>query len=285
MESITWLLVNDKWIRYTGSTSTRKIYYRAHEAKRVGAATFYMYGFTRDQRVTGMYTTYDLTKELKCSVLDGVPVEELPRHIVLDKKEKKVSKKPANPKQAFGDKKPDLRLLPLSGQLAQWEAHKDGANKYGPFNWRENSVEANTYINAAKRHLELFAAGEERARDTGVSNLGAVMACCAILIDAAAHNMLLDNRHKSQKDCDLLHEAEAMVLSLRKAQEAREKNKPVIKNGWTLISNEKHRPNFIGYDFVEYKYSPTGNSFLCIRSGQEAVNWQKVYCWRPTDGE
>lgn len=132
---------------------------------------------------------------------------------------------PANPKQVYGDKKPDLRLLPLTGQLAQWEAHKDGALKYGPFNWRETPVEANTYINAAKRHLELYAAGEEVARDTQVQNLGAVMACCAILIDAAAHDTLIDNRYISPVDCDVLEAAENMVAHLRAAQAEREANK------------------------------------------------------------
>lgn len=129
---------------------------------------------------------------------------------------------PANPKQLFGDKKPDLRLLPLTAQLAQWGAHKDGANKYGPFNWRENPVEANTYVNAAKRHLELFAAGEDFARDTGVDNLGAVMACCAILIDARSHDTLIDNRFKSPVDCDALHNAEDIVSYLRDLQEERD---------------------------------------------------------------
>lgn len=134
---------------------------------------------------------------------------------------------PVNPKQLYGDKKPDLRLLPLVGQLAQWEAHKDGANKYGPFNWRDNPVEANTYINAAKRHLELWAAGEERARDTSVNNLGAVMACCAILLDAQAHDCLIDNRYHSQVDADALHEAEHMLKLLREAQEARDVNNSI----------------------------------------------------------
>lgn len=127
-----------------------------------------------------------------------------------------------NPKKQFGDKKPDLRLLPLTAQLAQWEAHCDGRNKYGEFNWRINPVEANTYINAAKRHLELYAAGEEHARDTHVQNLGAVMACCAILIDAAEHDTLIDNRVKSSVDCDALHNAELMVERLRNMQMERD---------------------------------------------------------------
>ena len=132
---------------------------------------------------------------------------------------------PANPKQVYGDKKPDLMLLPLIGQLAQWEAHKDGANKYGPFNWRTNPVEAGTYINAAKRHLMLWAAGEEHARDTGVNNLGAVMACCAILLDAQLHDSLIDNRLISCKEADALHNAETMVEHLKKLHAERQESK------------------------------------------------------------
>lgn len=135
--------------------------------------------------------------------------------------------KPANPKKIFGDKKPRLSLVPLSGQLAQFEAQYDGALKYGEVNWRENPVEIMTYIDAALRHLLLFASGEELARDTKVQNLGAVMACCSIIIDAGVHGTLIDNRSHSPQTCDLLHEAEAKVTMLRKAQEERE----IAKNG------------------------------------------------------
>lgn len=128
---------------------------------------------------------------------------------------------PPNPKKIFGDKKPRLSLLPLVGQLAQEEAQRDGMLKYGEYNWRDNPVEAMTYLDAALRHLQLFMNGEAKARDTGVSNLGAVMACCAIILDAEANGALIDNRIKSKAACDALHEAEKMVLKLRKAQEKR----------------------------------------------------------------
>ena len=61
-----------------------------------------------------------------------------------------------NPKQLFGDKKPPLAYIPLSAQLANLEALYDGMQKYGPLNWRENPVEAMTYVEAAMRHLQLF---------------------------------------------------------------------------------------------------------------------------------
>ncbi|QOE32082.1 hypothetical protein CPT_Palo_023 [Rhizobium phage Palo] len=133
--------------------------------------------------------------------------------------------KAPNPKQAFGDKKPRLGLVPLSGMLKQQQAHMDGALKYGWVNWRENPVEAQTYIEAALRHLRLFENGEATARDTRVNNLGAVMACCAILIDAELHGTMIDNRRKSPETCDLLHEEEKMVAHLRKMQAKREERK------------------------------------------------------------
>lgn len=139
-----------------------------------------------------------------------------------DINKKKSGQPPANPKQLYGDKKPNLSLLPLSAQIAQWEAHYDGMLKYGIYNWRENPVEAMTYLDAAMRHLRLYENGEKLARDTKVQNLGAVMACCAILIDAELHGTLIDNRIHSQQTCDLLHEhGEQMVQHLKKMHENR----------------------------------------------------------------
>lgn len=278
----TYLLVDDEWIKYDGSTSIRKLFYRALEAQRVGASSFYVYGYSdvirRREPVRGVYTSKDLTLELKCTAINDVPVSELPNVIILERKEKKVTNKPANPKQAFGDKKPDLRLLPLSGQLAQWEAHKDGANKYGPFNWRINAVEANTYINAALRHLQLYAAGEERARDTNVSNLGAVMACCAILIDAEKHSKLIDNRYKSSVECDLLHQAEEMMIKLRKAQEERDKS---IMPGWTKFDGNVL--NACDHAYIEIKYKD-GSSPRRRKYTKYYIDWGEVEYWRPCNG-
>jgi len=128
---------------------------------------------------------------------------------------------PPNPKQRYGDKKPPMAYLPMTAWLACLEALYDGLMKYDPHNWRDDPIEALTYINAGMRHLKLFDVGEDFTRDTGVDNLGAVMACCAILIDARAHGTLIDNRRKSKIDADALHAAEAWVARLKEAQAAR----------------------------------------------------------------
>lgn len=129
---------------------------------------------------------------------------------------------PPNPKQIFGDKKPPLGYIPLSAQLAELEALYDGMLKYGPLNWRTQPVEAMTYIEAAIRHMQLFKVGEEITRDTLVNNLGAVKACCTILIDAIAHGTLIDNRPKSQIEADLLHAGEEWVARLKDKQVERQ---------------------------------------------------------------
>lgn len=130
---------------------------------------------------------------------------------------------PPNPKKLYGDKKPPLHLLPLAGMIHQSLAHMDGNNKYGFENWNDTPVEKLTYIGAILRHLELYKYGESYARDTGVHNLGAVMACCAIMLDAELNGNLIDNTKHSKATADLLHTAEQIVERLNAAQIEREK--------------------------------------------------------------
>jgi Domain of unknown function (DUF5664) len=132
-----------------------------------------------------------------------------------------------NPKKAYGDKKPPLHLLPLAGMIHQSLAHLDGNYKYTFENWNTDPVEKLTYIGAILRHVELYKYGENFARDTGVHNLGGVMACCAILLDAELNGKLIDNTRHSQAACDLLHTAEYIVERLKAAQVEREAAKEV----------------------------------------------------------
>lgn len=125
-----------------------------------------------------------------------------------------------NPKKAFGDKKPPLGQLPLIGRIMGALAFYDGSGKYGYRNWRVNHVEAQTYIEAINRHTELYANGEDYARDTRIHNLGGVIASAALLLDAEFNGCLIDNRVKSQAACDLLHDAEADIARLNEMHAA-----------------------------------------------------------------
>jgi hypothetical protein len=129
---------------------------------------------------------------------------------------------PPNPKQIYGDKKPPLDQFPLSAHIHACLALADGANKYGFRNWRDQPVEARTYIKGAMRHLRLFEVGENNTRDSDIHNLGAVIAGCAILIDAQLHGTMIDNRRHSPEEADLLHTAEAIVAHLADLQAGRD---------------------------------------------------------------
>ncbi|TIT99874.1 MAG: hypothetical protein E5W39_17490, partial [Mesorhizobium sp.] len=95
-----------------------------------------------------------------------------------------------------------------------------------------------TYVEAAFRHLQLWKVGEELTRDTLVKNLGAVKACCTILIDAAAHGTLIDNRRKSQVEADLLHEGEEWVERLKAVHQERLRQRQQVDLKVTIVSDE-----------------------------------------------
>ena len=99
-----------------------------------------------------------------------------------------------NPKDALGIKKPPISLIPSAGLLHEAMAMKNGATKYGPFNFREKKVQALIYADAAMRHLLAWIDGEEVAEDSGVHHLGHARACLSILLDAQECGNLIDNR-------------------------------------------------------------------------------------------
>lgn len=99
-----------------------------------------------------------------------------------------------NPKTRFGMAKPPLGLIPGPAMVHMAEAFRDGAEKYGPANWRVDPVSSSTYVNAALRHLLSWWDGEEEAQDSGVHHLGHAAACLAIIMDAQAQGTLHDDR-------------------------------------------------------------------------------------------
>lgn len=101
-----------------------------------------------------------------------------------------------NPKTVHGLQKPSLCLIPLVALEAAAGAHQLGADKYGPWNWRESSVAASVYVNAILRHVKAWHEVEGEDPESGVSHLGHVMACCGILLDAEANGQLIDDRPK-----------------------------------------------------------------------------------------
>ena len=99
-----------------------------------------------------------------------------------------------NPKTRYGLAKVPMHLFPASARIMGALAFKDGARKYGPYNWRESGVTASVYVAALQRHLDAWFDGENVAQDSGVHPLGHVIACAAIIIDAAQCGQLNDDR-------------------------------------------------------------------------------------------
>lgn len=101
---------------------------------------------------------------------------------------------PTDPKGPAGSLKPQLQLIPpvLSEEAAK--AHALGAQKYGPWNWRHNRVEIMTYLGAMKRHIDAFIEGQDIDPESGAHHLGHVATGCGIVLDAARHGTLIDNR-------------------------------------------------------------------------------------------
>lgn len=100
----------------------------------------------------------------------------------------------SNPKQAYGDKKVPLHLVPGAASAYIAMGLKEGARKYGAFNWRETDVEVMTYVGATLRHLAAFVDGEDTDAESGNPHLAHAMASLAILVDALEAEGVIDNR-------------------------------------------------------------------------------------------
>lgn len=109
-----------------------------------------------------------------------------------------------NPKDLIGAKKPRLSLVPPAGIVYAALAMANGADKYGPYNWREKKVQAMIYLEACMRHVLSFQDGEDNAADSGVPHLAHALACLLILIDAKETGNLIDNRPKAGATAELI---------------------------------------------------------------------------------
>lgn len=99
-----------------------------------------------------------------------------------------------NPKDKLGQKKPPMNLVPPSSIAYEALAMRDGAEKYGPYNWRDSKVRSSIYVAACMRHLLAWQDGEDNAEDSGISHLAHAKACLGILIDAIECDALVDDR-------------------------------------------------------------------------------------------
>ncbi len=101
-----------------------------------------------------------------------------------------------NPKDSQGIKKVPLHLIPPSALIEEAMCMGDGAEKYGPYNWREEGkpVTVTIYVAAAMRHLLAFMDGEDLDPDSGHLHLGHLRAGIGVVMDAMACGNAIDDR-------------------------------------------------------------------------------------------
>ncbi len=106
-----------------------------------------------------------------------------------------MSSKPSNPKDAIAHTKPPLELIPPAAVYWLAMALRNGALKYGRWNWREAGARSDVYIGAMLRHVFAWASGEDLDPESRLPHLAHVLANAAIVLDADLHDKLIDNRH------------------------------------------------------------------------------------------
>ena len=109
-----------------------------------------------------------------------------------------------NPKALIGMTKPPMSAVPPVALIHLGQAMKDGRIKYGPMNWRETEVSSSVYYDALMRHVLAWWDGQDFAEDSGCHHLAHAMACCAIILDAAASKSLKDDRPPKGHVADLI---------------------------------------------------------------------------------
>lgn len=125
-----------------------------------------------------------------------------------------------NPKhiQAQKDGKAPLEYLVTSMNELDAAVHKHGADKYGIRNWLIDEITASTYVGAMRRHLDAWAQGhdlDDGPGGSGKPHLTHLRACCAVVLDAQMHGMLIDDRLRAESKAP--PGAEPLVKQLEKS--------------------------------------------------------------------
>lgn len=89
---------------------------------------------------------------------------------------------------------PEVLPSPVTVRIYGAQACRDGAAKYGPYNWREKPISLMGYTGAMERHLLAIRDGEDLAMDSLCGHLGHIIATAGILLDARECGTLIDDR-------------------------------------------------------------------------------------------
>ena len=122
-----------------------------------------------------------------------------------------------NPKTQHGEAKPSMSLCPPVAMQAMARVMRNGADKYGPWNWRDQPISMSVYLDAIGRHWSAMCAGEDLDPDSGLSHLAHIMAGCGIIMDAVDQGCMTDDRPQTRaKPATLLVEMDNIMYATRK---------------------------------------------------------------------
>lgn len=109
-----------------------------------------------------------------------------------------------NPKDQAGQRKPPLHLVPPVAIIHDATVLRYGAEKYGPYNWREEKISYSVYVSAAMRHLLSAFDGEDVDPESGLPHIAHARATLGILLDAISINAINDDRPLNGKAGEMI---------------------------------------------------------------------------------
>lgn len=127
----------------------------------------------------------------------------------------------SNPKDALGRMKVNIGLFPNIARIWGAMVFAQSAPDYGEFNYRGNAVSVSEYINAIERHAVQFRAGQDLDGKSKLPHVAHIIASAAIILEAAANGVLIDDRYEGDKSAELLD-----ALTPTAYDKARAKTKP-----------------------------------------------------------
>ena len=148
----------------------------------------------------------------------------------------------SNPKDIIGSDKLPFHLWPETATLMGALGMLDGALKYGRTNWRVAGVRATIYADACRRHCTAWLEGENNDPDSSLSHLSHALACLAILVDADAAGVLMDDRMVKGGYRALIDKMTPHVKRLK------ELHKDKHPHHWTIADNSS-LPDLDGVSF------------------------------------
>lgn len=88
-----------------------------------------------------------------------------------------------------------MSLVPVDAKRLLADVLAFGADKYDPWNWARG-MKWSRLIDAAYRHLDSWAEGEDKDPETGLSHLGHLLCCAAFLAVYELRGIGQDDRQK-----------------------------------------------------------------------------------------